>query len=460
MSSDPVVRRRARRAVLDARLLAAAVLLVLPLAACGKQGDPEPPLRHVPTATQGLVVSQRGHELLLRLPYPTTTTAGQALAGLERVEVYRLLRPVPEDDLDLLEPDLAAEPAAAGSADDPGDAGERTDEDEPLEPASGELPAEVGVEAADEVDEMKAQRDVAEEFAEASEEADDEADDAAGTTVASPDRASRRSRLLASLDERELPAAELVRSFAGDDLGAAVVGGDLVLHLPLEQPLPAAPEVHRYLLKTVAAGDEVSAFSNQAAIVPRPPPPAPRELEAEARGEGIRLTWEPQDDGIVGYNVYRRLATSRWFENPVAVPTPERSTYLDRGAALGGTYVYAVTAVAQRQPLVESAVAEVQEVDYRDRFAPPVPQRVVALAEEGLIRVVWEGSEADDLAGYRVLRRRGAEGAFEPLTAEPQPGSEYVDAAVEPGATYTYRVVAVDDSGNESDPAEATTEAR
>jgi hypothetical protein len=457
MSSDPVARRRARRAVLDACLLAAAVLLVVPLAACGKQGDPEPPLRHVPTATQGLVVSQRGHELLLQLPYPTTTTAGQALAGLERVEVYRLLRPVPEGDLDLLEPDAAPVPAAAGS----GEADERTDEGEPLEPASSELPAEVGVEAADEVDEMKAQRDVAEEFAEASEEAADVDSGAAGAGApVGPDRATRRSQLLASLDERELPAAELVRTFAGDDLGAAVIGGDLVLRLPLEQPLPAAPAVHRYLVKTVGAGEEVSAFSNQAAIVPRTPPPAPRGLEAEARGEGIRLTWEPPDDGIVGYNVYRRLATSRWFENPVAVPTPERSTYLDRGAALGGTYVYAVTAVAQRQPLVESTVAEVQEVDYRDRFAPPVPERLVALAEEGRVRVVWEGSEAPDLAGYRVLRRRGADGAFEPLTAEPQRGAEYVDAAVEPGATYTYRVVAVDEIGNESDPAEATTEAR
>lgn len=433
MSSDPVARRRARRAVLDACLLAAAVLLVVPLAACGKQGDPEPPLRHVPTATQGLVVSQRGHELLLQLPYPTTTTAGQALAGLERVEVYRLLRPVPEGDLDLLEPDAAPVPAAAGS----GEADERTDEGEPLEPASSELPAEVGVEAADV-----------------------EAGAAGAGAPVGPDRATRRSQLLASLDERELPAAELVRTFAGDDLGAAVIGGDLVLRLPLEQPLPAAPAVHRYLVKTVGAGEEVSAFSNQAAIVPRTPPPAPRGLEAEARGEGIRLTWEPPDDGIVGYNVYRRLATSRWFENPVAVPTPERSTYLDRGAALGGTYVYAVTAVAQRQPLVESTVAEVQEVDYRDRFAPPVPERLVALAEEGRVRVVWEGSEAPDLAGYRVLRRRGADGAFEPLTAEPQRGAEYVDAAVEPGATYTYRVVAVDEIGNESDPAEATTEAR
>jgi hypothetical protein len=467
MSSRTPGRRRPRRPLPDVCLLAVLALAAVPLAACGKKGDPAPPLRHVPATTEGLTVSQRGSELLLEMPYPTTTTAGQALSGLERVEVYRLLRPVPAADLDLLEAEPGDEAPAAPevapeAAPDAVDTDEQVDEDEPPEPDDddSQMAAELGIVAADEADQVQAQLEVAEEFAEASEEARAAAQaETEAAAVPGTDRASRRRQLLAAADPRELRGAELVLAFAGDDLASAVVGGELVLRLPLPQPLPEAPEVHRYAVRTVA-GVEVSAFSNQAAIVPRTPPPPPRELDAEARADGVQLTWEPQDDGIVGYNVYRRLVTARWFEVPVAVPSPDRSTYLDRGAAIGGSYIYAVTAVAQRQPLIESAVAEVQEVDYRDRFAPPTPASLVALAEEGRVRLVWEGSEADDLAGYRVLRRRGAEGDFAPLTAEPQTNTEYVDTAPEAGVTYTYRVVAVDRIGNESEPAEAATEAR
>ena len=53
-----------------------------------------------------------------------------------------------------------------------------------------------------------------------------------------------------------------------------------------------------------------------------------------------------------------------------------------------------------------------------------------------------------------------AEATFELLTDEPLAATEYVDDDVTPGQTYTYRVEAVDEAGNASDGAEASTEAR
>ena len=472
-SSDPRGGRRPRRAALDACLaalltagLAASLAAVLlPLAACGKKGEPLPPLRSIPRTTDKLVVSQRGHELILQLPYPTTTSAGQALEGLERVEVYRLERPVPESDRDLLEPDLAGEAALAGAAatEGEGESGREAGGTAPGMEAEPEVEIEPETEAGMEAGTAAGTAAGGETGAAAAGEMGAEARaeaEAAAAKPSGPDRATRLRQLLAPRSEPELRGAELVTTVAADDLTAAVVGGDLVIHLPLADPLPAEPQVVHLAVRTVGSSGEQSAFSNQAAIVPLPPPPPPRGLDAEARSEGIRVSWEPQTQGIVGYNLYRREATLRAFENPVAVPTPDRTSYLDRTAKLGGTYVYAVTAVVQRQPLVESAVAQVQEVDYRDRFAPPVPQNLVALAEEGRVRVVWEGSEADDLAGYLVSRRSGPDGDFEPLGEEPRTDTEYVDTHVEPGTRYTYRVVAVDTSGNRSEAAEATTEAR
>ncbi len=114
-----------------------------------------------------------------------------------------------------------------------------------------------------------------------------------------------------------------------------------------------------------------------------------------------------------------------------------------------------MTAVAQRVPLVESAIAAAREVDYRDVFAPPVPAGLVALADAGAVRLVWDESRAPDLAGYRLYRRRG-DGPWRPLTAEPVTAVEYTDADVAAGETYRYRVTAIDALGNESEPGAET----
>lgn len=470
-------RRRATARLAPAVLALLLAPLLLPLAACGKKGDPSPPLRHVPRTTDKLVVQQRGHGLLLELPYPTTTTAGMALEGLQRVEVWEVVRPVSTSFRDLVDPDWPREVEEEILGEE--EVENVVSEGEPREPTNAAHAAELGIVGADEVDEFAARRDVAEEAAEAAKEAqsDDppgdigpEAEDeelldeealAAEPLDAAVLEQRRRAELLRPLEPRPFQlAAELRATLSGDDLKAAVVGDTLQIRLPLPRPLPDDPRIHYLAVRTVSVQGDESALSNQARIVPLEPPPAPRQLRADARGDGIEISWEPQGPEIVGYNLYRRNARFRTFENPVAVPTEERTSYLDRTVQVGETYIYAITAVAQRQPLVESEVAEVREVDYRDRFAPPAPESAVALAEDDRVRLVWEGSEAPDLAGYLVWRQVGPDGDFRPVTPEPLGSTEYVDTDLESGVRYTYRVVAVDEVGNESDPAVASTVAR
>lgn len=71
--------------------------LLFPLAAglaCGKKGDPLPPLSLVPRAATDLAVHQRGGDLLLEVTYPSLTTSGVPLPGLAALEVLRLARPL------------------------------------------------------------------------------------------------------------------------------------------------------------------------------------------------------------------------------------------------------------------------------------------------------------------------------------------------------------------------------
>ena len=114
--------------------------------------------------------------------------------------------------------------------------------------------------------------------------------------------------------------------------------------------------------------------------------------------------------------------------------------------------------IAARDPLVESDDGPVRDLEYRDTFAPPAPTGLVALAEEGRIRLLWDRVEAPDLAGYRLYRQESG-GAEVELPRDPGAGTDHTDDQVRAGVAYDYRVTAVDQGGNESaksEPATAT----
>lgn len=71
------------------------VLVVLLVIACGKRGDPQPPVPVIPKATSDLVVAQRADKIVLTWSYPSLTTAGRSLLGLRRIVVYRFSEEAP-----------------------------------------------------------------------------------------------------------------------------------------------------------------------------------------------------------------------------------------------------------------------------------------------------------------------------------------------------------------------------
>jgi hypothetical protein len=81
-----------------------------------------------------------------------------------------------------------------------------------------------------------------------------------------------------------------------------------------------------------------------------------------------------------------------------------------------------------------------------DRFPPPAPGSLAAIAEDGAVILTWRGVEAADLAGYVVLRGEGAGETLQPLTSLPVAETSYRDETSRAGVTYTYAVVAVDRS--------------
>jgi predicted small lipoprotein YifL len=83
-----------------------------------------------------------------------------------------------------------------------------------------------------------------------------------------------------------------------------------------------------------------------------------------------------------------------------------------------------------------------------DSFAPPVPEGVVGVNEPGRNTLEWDAVQAEDLAGYHVLRREGPGATLQQLTATPTSATTYVDTTSRSGIEYMYVVVAVDRAGN------------
>jgi hypothetical protein len=254
------------------------------------------------------------------------------------------------------------------------------------------------------------------------------------------------------MDPREFNGAgKLAQKLSGADLTAATDGGRINVLLPLpETPPGAAPPAQYFAVRTFGKEGDRSELSNVASLVPKTPPPAPERVTVTARADGVLVEWTAVDGATAGYGIYRRGAQERAHGRPLHVAGAQDRSWLDTTARFGQSYIYTVTALAQQEPVVESGITSEREVRYQDRFPPPPPAELVALAEAGRVRLVWQASEADDLAGYLVYRRAGESGDWERLSAGPLEAAELIDTSVTAGRSYFYRVTAIDQAGNES----------
>ncbi len=99
---------------------------------------------------------------------------------------------------------------------------------------------------------------------------------------------------------------------------------------------------------------------------------------------------------------------------------------------------------------VRGPASQVVCASFADTFVPSPPGRLDAVAGLGMISLIWEPSEAHDLAGYLVLRGEPGSATLTPLTADPLKAPSYDDRSARPGGRYAYAVVAVDKAGNRS----------
>ena len=214
-------------------------------------------------------------------------------------------------------------------------------------------------------------------------------------------------------------------------------------------------------------------------------------FQVSARRDGVLATWEPgTPDAVV--ELRRTLAATA--AGPVAKQTEAKTPatfspgvskteptemvlraegagdaggMLDRSAVDGSSYLY--TAQRVRTVMLDGHALELRSrvsapvtITYRDVFPPRAPAGLELIPTGGFgdapsIDLSWEANAESEVVGYNVYRAE--DGKFLKVNAQLLPAPAYRDLRVEPGRTYSYRVTAVDQRGNESTPSAVVREA-
>lgn len=178
----------------------------------------------------------------------------------------------------------------------------------------------------------------------------------------------------------------------------------------------------------------LSAWSNLATAHIEPLIVTPPQFIADSAPAGAVVKWSGFDGPVAVYRDGTYLGDGA------------AGTYNDNTAALGKTYAYEIQ--AKRGSALGEKSGPVS-VTVEDRFPPAAPTGVTPVAGAGTVELTWDrGPEADILA-YAVLRAAGDGPFMEVAPSVDAPA--YTDRDVKSGASYRYKVAAIDLRRNRSE---------
>jgi len=208
---------------------------------------------------------------------------------------------------------------------------------------------------------------------------------------------------------------------------------------------------HKYFFKVQSKRDwwASSGDSNIITFVWHTPAVAPTGLSASAADSSVKLSWQPVTtrsdgapvDGEVLYQLLRKTGAENFARlgSPVAA-----TTTVDRKVTNGQEYSYQVQSVLRfGEDLVYGGVSDAITVMPVDTTAPAAPTGVLVVSTSLGLRVVWEPSTSEDVAGYNIYRRSEG-GGFKLVGTVDAPDASYVDTSAGEDAYFIYAVTAFD----------------
>jgi hypothetical protein len=358
--------------------------------ACGKRGDPLPPMRHVPGAVSELRVAQRGDQLEVSLVAPRTATDNSRLPVIE-IEILRA--PAAGDFAKVAR--ATVRKAAPG---------ERLVEEEPLPPL--------------------------------------------GTVL----RFAARARLQGRSSSQSPVATLTVGKTppAPTDLVVKSVPKGVGLEWsapPPSEPAQAAPNEEA----SPSPPDPVSPSASPSPTSEPSPVAPPEGVGAPSPGAGVPSpapSAAPSAPPAPSFFIYRRSDRGSYGE-PLVKALTVASTFQDESALPGERWCYVVRTVASTSPLIESEASNEACLTVEDVAPPETPVGLAARETDEGVEVSWSPSSEADLKVYRIYRADG-EGPAKRIAEVPAGTSSYVDVSAPRGVPLHYSLGALDAAGNES----------
>ncbi|HMO25115.1 MAG TPA: choice-of-anchor D domain-containing protein, partial [Tepidisphaeraceae bacterium] len=183
------------------------------------------------------------------------------------------------------------------------------------------------------------------------------------------------------------------------------------------------------------------------------PPATPTGLTASGTASGILLDWANNTDAdLAGYNVYRSSTLNGTYTK-INASLLTVSELLDATAPSNATSFYRVSAVDTSGN--ESGFASISAFRPSAGDIPTAPTSLIAIANsQTQITISWTDNNNNE-TGFRIERRIG-NGSFTLLTTVGSNVTNFVDASVGAGTSYTYRVRALGAAGDSAFSNEAT----
>ena len=204
------------------------------------------------------------------------------------------------------------------------------------------------------------------------------------------------------------------------------------------------------------AGNEESLTSaatvSVAAAESAEPPAAPTGLTAAPSHDRVVLSWDdPQDASITGYVILRRnRATTEpgEFTELVADTGSAATTYTDQDVEPDASYTYKIRAINGHGV---SELSRWMRADTPSLPVPAAPTGLRAAPSHDQVVLSWDDPQDASITGYVILRRNRATtepGEFTELVADTgSAATTYTDQDVEPDASYTYKIRAINGHG-------------
>ena len=337
--------------------------------ACGKRGDPLPPLQHIPASTPKARVSQRGAVIVIEWEAPSKTTDGSELR-LKQVDVLRRIVEPPPPALEAPEtPRTEGDTVSGGDPEALAKVPPSTTPASPTTPTTPTAPTADAVAQPDQTEQQASPTEASttpEESGSSSQETGEETTETP-TEGQTEGAEEGEEPLVLAVPPSILQVSLKPKKFAEEARIVAKLDVDLSggpLSFEDEWKPRFQGKQLEYAVRYVNPKGLRGAHSRPTSIVPAPPLPAPSELSVTADDGFVKIAWAKQPDlaewheaaevsaeeGVtfeLGFNVYRKPGDGAY---PSAAPLNRKplveSVFEDRNVKFGRDWCWVVRGVA------------------------------------------------------------------------------------------------------------------